>query len=58
MALIEQQDVVYLSVEHMRFYPGKLREALEKYPPVRIVSVTMTTSKTGIFEILAIVETI
>ena len=38
MALIEQQDVIYLVAQNYRDVPDAVKSYLETYPEVRIVS--------------------
>lgn len=67
MPLISQQDIVSVYGEpgHQQTAPliEQLKKALESYPPVRIVSLTESTSRAGIgagdFRTLtAVIETV
>lgn len=57
MALIEQQDVIWLSVDTLDKVPEKVKEHLERYPDVRIVSLQVIPFGT-LTNIVLVVETV
>lgn len=57
MPLIEQQDVVVATAQDLEGVKTALLNKLEEYPPVRIVSISISNVGVG-HRIAAVVETI
>lgn len=58
MPLVEQQDIVHCMGQTYEEATAKLKEILETYPPVKIVSISADRSNMGTVWLLAVVETI
>jgi hypothetical protein len=59
MPLIDQQDIISVTdAASAMVAKDALREALDRYPPCRLVSVSLAINPKGLASLIAVVETI